>query len=740
MIAFDEPQNFVNGNASPSPAGGFQHPTPNGGIGVGALSSFLSIMRRRLVAATLTFLLVFAIFALYIFTRQPLYSSLTVIDLNPNGSSGSGISDVLQQNLGYDEANSQVATQIEVLRGDALSLDGCNHLGLLSVPAFTSTLEDPVSGTCNNLSPHDRTTVLQAMRRMIQVDSVAGTNLVRIDVTTPDRELSKKIASGLVDSFINSNLRAGVAGTSQVSDWLSNQMQALQEQVSATQKELAAFQRDKNIVGTDSTGQGENEELGLIQTQLASAAADRIQKEALLKVAQSSTPELLSSISDGTNIQVLRNQKVQLQAAYDQLVTKFGPGYPRVQELSQQIAESQAALDREVSNVRKKLQNDYTAAAQVEDSLNARYKQKQQEAFQLNDSAAHYGILRQNAESARDLYNAIAYKLRESGIEETLKSAEIRVIEPAALADKPVYPRKLRMLFFGLLVAIFLACVVAYVLNYLDDSFHVPEVIEQLTGLPVLVTVPHIDGLSAQALESATSSISPRLVSVLQPMALATEAYRALRSSVLLSRAGGNISVQLITSGSESEGKSLTACNYAVTLAQQGLRVLLVDADLRRGSVHTYFGIPRSPGVSQLLSTTQQTRDFVNRIPAVPGLDVLTIGLIPPNPSELLNSVRFTDLIAEWRDQYDFVIIDSAPVLPVADSYGLVTKADLVILVVRIEQTRSRSLVRTEEILRRLKAPVIGVVVNDVTSRSQGYRYHYYGEYSYAENKAKGRK
>ena len=732
MTAFDEQQNSVNGKAAPTVFSTPPVPFGGGKSGIGGFNSFLSIMRRRIAVAAIALVAILGLTALYTFTRQPLYQSQTLIDLNPNGTSGSGLSDVLQQRLGYDELNSQVATQVEILRGEDLALDVCTRLKLLQNPAFTATLNAPVTHPCDQLTPHERVLVLSSIQHIVTVDSVSGTNLVRIRATSPDRALSKAIANDTVSAFIASNLRAGVAGTDEVSHWLDGQMLNLSETVNSTQKDLAAYQRDKNIVGAEN-GQGAIQELSLIQSQLAQAAADRIQKEALLRIAQSSSPELLGSVAEGSGIQALRSQKIQLQGAYDQLTTKFGPGYPRVKELAQQIAAEQTELDREIDNTRRKIQSDYAASVQVEDALNARYKQKQQEAFQLNDSAARYSILRQNAESARDLYNAIEYKLRESGIEETLKSAKIRVIEPAVLADRPVYPRKGRMLLYGLLLSLFSACGIAYLLNFLDDSFHLPEVVEPLTGLPVLVTVPHIEGLSVAG--APRSGLSPRLVSVLQPMSLPTEAFRALRSSVLLSRADGSIAVQLVTSGSQSEGKSMTASNYAVTLAQQGHRVLLVDADLRRGTIHNYFGVARSPGLSQLLSSQQRTADIVSHVADVQGLDLLPIGVVPPNPSELLNSHRFDDLLREWRQSYDFIIIDSAPLLPVADSYGIASKADLVVLVVRIEQTRTRSLQRTAEILARLKASVVGVVVNDTTARSAGYRYHYYGDYKYAEEK-----
>jgi uncharacterized protein involved in exopolysaccharide biosynthesis len=232
MSTFDEPRNSALTGTSLSPADSFQSGA-RGKKDTGALRSIFFIVRRQFATAIITFLVVFALFAIYTLTRQPLYDSLTVIDLNPNGRGGSLVGDTQQQNLGYEEAKSRVATQIEILRGDTIALDTCDHLGLLRSAAFLSTLKEPVSGNCNSLTPRGRSVVLNAMRKMIHVDSVAGTNLVHIEATTPNPILSMQIANGLVDSFIGSNLNANDTVPRQVSGWLNNQMQTLPPQAAA---------------------------------------------------------------------------------------------------------------------------------------------------------------------------------------------------------------------------------------------------------------------------------------------------------------------------------------------------------------------------------------------------------------------------------------------------------------------------------------------------------------------------
>jgi capsular exopolysaccharide synthesis family protein len=352
--------------------------------------------------------------------------------------------------------------------------------------------------------------------------------------------------------------------------------------------------------------------------------------------------------------------------------------------------------------------------------------------FAVDQNAADFAILRHDAESSRNLYDAIQYKLKETGLLDTLKSTQFRMVDEAQMPSQPAEPQRAVILLGTGLVGMFLGCMGALAVGFADDAVYSSDDLERITGRPVLGAIPRIQVSGSGKKASVANDQTPSTIILLkEPTSSGAEAFRGLRSSLLLSFVDKTPQIQVVTSAAQGEGKSLIAINYAASLAQRGAKVLVVDADLRRGMLHHRLGIPLTPGLTNLLSSlNEHVEEPQAPFPDLPNLSVLPRGPNPPNPVELLDSRKMTELLDRWRSKYDFIILDSAPLLPVADTFALASKSDMVLFIVRIGSTRRRSLVRMLQMLDRAKAPVGGLIINDVSRSLDEYAY-YYGDYGY---------
>jgi capsular exopolysaccharide synthesis family protein len=358
-----------------------------------------------------------------------------------------------------------------------------------------------------------------------------------------------------------------------------------------------------------------------------------------------------------------------------------------------------------------------------------------QEAYKLNESAAQYALLRQDAESSRVLYDQLQLKLKESNLAAGLNTASVTVIDEAMLPLGPVSPDVQTNVMIAAALGLLVGVLGAFIFDSLDDTLRTTDDVELFSGLLSIGAIPHFQAATAAAGRPEEMGEEPgerrRLVSITAPASPTAEAYRALRSSILLSAIDNPLRTLVITSAFMSEGKSTLSANLAVMLAQRGERVLIVDADLRRSTLHLLFGLRRpAQGLTNLLSRQTDDSVILHPVSQVPSLAYLPAGAVPPNPAELLASHRMAEMMRQWSEQYDRVIIDTAPILAVSESLAPAARADSVLLVVRAGVTRKKALMRTRELLRRVNAHLLGAVVNDIDMRKDSY-YNYSGPYTY---------
>ena len=672
-------------------------------------------------------------------TTIPQYEAAARIHIDLSRSTNIGIEDLIQQQLsGGGDPSEKLQTEIQIMQSETVAMEVLSSQDLYRKPPFSLVFKDqPYTGV---LTPIQRHAMLSIFSGSTKIQVIPNTEIVEIRYRNQNPAVAMTVANGIVDAYLDRDLRSRFEGTTRVSNWLSQQLTTVKKQVEDSQKDLAKYQRDNNLVALDSSGGNlVTDSLRTVNEQLAEAEADRIVKEARYKMALTRNPDLLISVASGTVLGSLRTQQAELLVQAAQLKAKFGPDFPKVRELNKQLASVQNDIDQEINSLTKRFTEEYDASVKTEALMRSRLDATKQEAYRENESAAQFDILKHGAESASELYDALQMRLKEAGITAGLSATNIDVIDRATVPPMPVLPAKKSDVMFGFLGGLFGGIALAFFIDGLDDTIRTSDDAETISQLPTLAVIPHFLSKSRKAVyggqlkeisEKKLMKVSPDLITYLDPQSIGAEGFRSLRSSILLSAVDHDPKLMLITSSFAAEGKSTCAANLGISFAQRSARVLLVDTDLRKGTLHMKFRLSNRAGLSTVLSRESGREAFENPIPELPNLYVLSRGPIAPNPGEILASRMMEDLLEKWRNEYDHIILDSSPILAVSDTLSLAPQVDAAFILVRSGVTRKKALQRVREQLRRANARVLGTIINDVDLRLENY-YTYSKRYDY---------
>ncbi len=660
---------------------------------------------------------------LYIVVRSPRYESTARIEVSPAGTNSMGLDQLASRALVPSDPTIQLQSAVAILQSNTIALGVMKQLKMAERKDFAGKWTQPPGA---EMSPQARDHLLARFQKALKVEIVPKTDIISVQFRAKDAELTERVVNSTVSSYTERNFRSSYDAATQVSTWLSRQMDDLKIRANQSQEKLAELQKQRGLIGGDENDNIVTEKLKGIDEQLTSAEADRMVKEARYRIAASGNPELIASMVPEPTLQVLRSQQAELRVEYARLNTKFGAGYPKLAELTSQMTQVEAAINAEVKNLGDRYQNEYLAAANAEKMLRARFEEQKQKAYDLNQGAAQYAILKHEVDATQDLYQTLQLKLRQAGIVAGLASANIAVVEAGQVPSEPVDPRPALDLLLGLGAGLGLGLLSALGLEALDATIRTGEEAESVSALPVLAAIPQIGtldfGSDWKKLPAADRATQLRLIAFNKPRSQAAESYRSLRTSLLLSTNGTPPKVLAITSSLPSEGKTLTAVNCATVLAQQGASVLLVDADLRQPALHQVFGIPQDPGLSGVVAGACSECDATVRAEATSRLAILSSGMPPEYPAEMLASAKMLELIDGWRSTYDHIVIDTPPVSMFTDAVVLGSHADAVLVVVRASVTTRQMLRHTCEVLQRANVNLAGVVLNGADlQRQNGY-------------------
>ena len=712
------------------------------------------IKRKWLVCSCLAIIL--GVVALATLRSTPIYDAAGSIAINKGDPTILNFKDSNNNGPDYYDPT-DLDTEVRILKSDLLALQVIRQLNLDKRQEFGGSGEAPASLglTTDALQPDsERTTaLLGAFKGSLRVTLVPNTRIIEIHYRSPDKNLAATVVNTLINTYIEQNFKTRFESTMQASDWLSKQLVDLEMKVQTSQEKLVLYQKQHEILGIDEKQNIITSKLDELNKELTAAESDRMEKESVYRLVASADPDTAAaaatSAGAGTSsssslMEKMREQQADLKIQIAQLSTQFGNSYPKVVQLNNQLKEVDAQLQMEMTKVVSRVRSGYLASLQHETMLRSALDKQKQEANQLNESAIEYSLLKRDVESYRTLYEGLMEKLKEAGVTAGLKSNNIRSVDKARIPTEASEPDVLRNLAFAVALGLTTGIGLAFLLEGIDNTVRTPEQAQAISALPSLGMIPlgsknSMEATMRQRLAVASSREAVELVTQARPQSQMAESYRALRTSLLLTSLGAPPKVILVTSALPQEGKTTTSINTAIVLAQKGTRVLLIDADLRRPSIHKTLGMGPKTGLSNVLTGSATLQQAVVRSAIAPTLFVLPAGTPPPNPAELLASSNMRDILAELKEQYDHIIVDTPPTLSVTDAVVVSTRADAVVLVIRSGQTTKQALRRSRDILMQVNARVAGVLLNAVDLNSPDYYYYYeyqgkYGHRYYQED------
>ncbi len=475
---------------------------------------------------------------LYIALKSPSYEATARIEVSPAGTNSMGLDEFTSRVLGPSDPTIQLQSAVTVLQSKTIALGVMKQMSMVERKDFAGRWTQPTGTDPSELPPQAREQLLRRFQKALKVEIVPKTDIITVQFRAKDPKLAADVVNSTVSSYAERNFRSSYDSATQVSSWLSKQMDDLKIKANQSQEKLAELQKQRGLIGADENDNIVTKKLEGIDEQLTSAESDRIVKEARYRIAASGNPELVASMVPEPTLQVLRSQQAELRVEYARLNTKFGAGYPKLAELANEMAQVESAIDAELKNLSDRYKNEYLAAANAEKMLRAKFEEQKQKAYDLNQGAAQYAILKHEVDATQELYQTLQLKLRQAAIVAGLASANIAVVEAGQVPSDPVDPRPALDLLLGLGAGLSLGLLSALGLEALDTTIRSREEAESVSGLPALAAIPQIGagefGTEWKELLPNERTILLRLVAFKKPWSQAAESYRSLRTALLL--------------------------------------------------------------------------------------------------------------------------------------------------------------------------------------------------------------
>jgi capsular exopolysaccharide synthesis family protein len=579
------------------------------------------------------------------------------------------------------------------------------------------------------------------------------TRLIDIKFTHTVPDVTSKVVNAIAETYVFSNLEKRTEANSTTGDFLQKRIAELQQQIRTAEERLVNYAKNNQIISLDPNQNTVVERLAGLNQQLLEAENDRKTAEAAYNAAK--VPTAADALVDSESKQAgeIESKLVELRQKRAQLLVDATEEAPEVKEVDQQIGELERQLKdsrtRKSNTLLTNLHTRYQQTLEREQSLRKAFEQQRAQTLSQNEAAINYKIIQQEIETNKSLLKGLLQGAKENDVVMAGKPNNISIVDYALTPDSPVGPNRARTIFLAFFLSIGLGLGLALFLEYLDDTVHSTEEVERLLHLPALAVIPSVGGAARRRVLPGTTARTRALqkhtngngngnaellmnVDGRSPLA---EAYRHLRTSVLLSTAGRAPKSLLVTSSLPGEGKTTTAVNTAISLAQTGASVVIIDADMRRPRLQSIFGMHGQLGLSSILSSDVSEADMLAMVglDEASGLSVLTSGPIPPNPAELLGSDQMRRLLAALQANYTHVVIDSPPVSSFTDGVLISTMVDGVLLVVHGGRSSRHIVRRSKQLLNDVGAKIFGVVLNNVNLQSHDYYYYqsYYGRQYY---------
>ena len=722
------------------------------------LLDYLMVLRKHQWLITFFLLTVVTIVTIATFRMEPMYEATARVEIDRDTPSAFRFNEG-DQGDDYMDLEDYIVTQSKILESETLAMQTIKTMGLDHLPEFGGQPGKPEkpqpAGSDVSLR---RPQALGAFLGGLTIKRVPNSRLLDVTFESTDPARAARVVNAHLNNFIEQNFRSRFDAATQASNWMTGQLNEMKINVENAEDARLEYERENQIWTIDEKSDISTQKLGELEKQLTDAQTDRINKEAVYQLAQSGNYDAIAAVRESAVIQDILKQQTTLSAQYTDAVNQYGPKYPKVLRIQAQLKDLDELINREKLNIGNQVEAEYRGARQRELLLKEALDQQKTEVNQTAEKLVQYNILKREADTNKQLYDGMLQKLKEAGITAGLRSSNIRIVDPALIPSYPSRPNKTRNILLSIIVGLLGGVGLALLREYLDNTVKTPDDIESLGRLPSLAVVPALSNSSGKRrgrfskfLKNPTVTSKEgraELISHNMPQSQMSEAFRALRTSLLLSQADHPPQVILMTSALPREGKTTAAVNLAVTLAQLGDKTLLVDADLRKPGINRALSLVdgKHAGLSSYLAGVSSLDLITVPHPAIDNLEAIPTGPIPPNPADLLSSGRLTELIGELRTRYKFVVIDSPPIMAATDAVILSVLVDGVLMVVRSGETPKEAFTRTRDLLVGVKSHILGVVLNAVDASSPDYYYSYryypysYGGYGRDEDTRKSRK
>jgi succinoglycan biosynthesis transport protein ExoP len=665
----------------------------------------------------------------------PKYTATATIEISREADKVTNIQGVDREASVADQEFYQ--TQYGLLQSRSLSERVASQLRLVDDPKFYEIFgavsDEPAFQLTNGRYPAsgraERQRVAgEVLLKRLSVDPTRLSRLVDLHLTSPSADLSAKIVNAWAENFIQTNLERKVQATSYGRNLLQRQLADYKERLDASQRQLVGYASAQQIINLPSQTTGDNrvtsersivaDDLAALNAVLSQATADRIQAEA--RNAQAGRAGASTEALRNVAINNLRQRRAELAAEYQQLMVRFEPGYPAAQALQSQIDQLDRSIAREEGRVSGSLAADYREAQQRENALLQKVNQLKASYLDLRRRSIQYNIYQQEVDTNRALYDGLLQRFKEIGVAGGVGVNNVSIVDPADIPQKPSSPRLILNLAASVLAGLLLGAGLALALEQIDEAIADPSEVERQLGLALLGTVPKVEGKTPQdALKDRKSEI--------------VDAYLAIQTNLAFTTEHGVPRSFAITSTRPAEGKSTTALALATSLARAGRRVILLDGDMRSPSVHHFGGVSHDRGLSNFLTGDDDISTMTFAMSEL-GFTAMSAGPIPPNAAELLTGNRLELLIERLLENYDHVLIDSPPVMGLADAPLIASRVEGVIYTVESHGIRA-TLVKTA--LGRLasaNAHVLGSVLTKFDARKAHFGYGYEYGYGYGRD------
>ncbi|MGQ9920112.1 MAG: GumC family protein [Desulfobacca sp.] len=716
-----------------------------------SLREYIHILWHRKWWVILSFLFIFVSVATYCFISTPIFRTSSTLQITQdNPGSQVSVDDKLTRLTGGDTIEKFQQTQFKILQSRSLAQRVIKALNLAEHPDFKGIAEKHPE-----LSPAAiEEAMVERFQKKLEVTPVRNSYLVEVAFQSPDKELAKNVVNAIADEYMYLSIDRRNESFNLVRTWLDRQLQEMAAKVQEAQQKLYKFGQEKDIYSLEDKDNVIIQKFVDLSSLLTKAQAEKMAKEAQYQQIQKKGPNAPLVVNNPLIVQ-LRQELVTQQAKVSSLQKVYLPGHPEMQAETALLRELQGRLNAEVQRLLESIRADYEAASRTERLLSDSFASQKEQVAKLQDNLTDYQILKRDAQTNEQLYQALLARVKEANIASTMVPSNVAVIDPGTLPSRPFKPKIVRNLALAGFLGLFLGVGLALVVEHLDDSIKSIDDLERYCGLPSVGVLPLLSangksaGLGKRILNAPLGLLlslkkrwrrrqitAPAAVTNLDlvvyenPQAPVAEALRHTQTSIMLSKSGRPPCTLVITSAGANEGKSMVSSNLAISFALNGRETVIIDCDLRKPRVHQIFELKAQPGLTNFLSGNISLEEIL-RPSQIPQLTIITAGARSLSPANLLNSDTFKELLQQLRERFRHIIIDTPPILGFTDARLVAALADGVILVTKHNATHRSAGRLAHQLLSQSHAPIIGAILNGVGPYGSPYGGYYYYNYHY---------